>query len=67
MVMQTERGETMPRIHLTVSEELYRQIREEADKNHTTMTGLIYTLLDETYSKSFCYDCSFAMESLIME
>ena len=57
----------MPRIHLTLSEELYRQIREEADKNHTTVNGLLYTLLDETYSKSFCYDCSFAMESLIME
>lgn len=57
----------MPRINLSVSQELYDRLKEVADSNYLSVNSMIVNELEKKYSKTQVYDYSVAMEALKRE
>lgn len=57
----------MPRVNLSISQELYDQIKKAADDNFLSVNNMIVNELEKAFSVGNVYDYSYAMESLIKE
>jgi len=57
----------MPRVNLSISQELYDQSKKAADDNFLSVNNMIVNELEKAFSVGNVYDYSYAMESLIKE
>ncbi len=57
----------MPRVNLSISQELYDQIEKAAKKENITVNYCICEMLEEKFSKSTVYDYSTALTNMIAE
>ena len=57
----------MPRINLSINEDLYNQIQKAADKQKVTVNSLILEALEEKYSTKVRYDYTTALKLMISE
>ena len=54
----------MPRINLSVSQELYDRLKQEADSRYLSVNSLVVSELEKTFMTEHSFDYSIAMESL---
>ena len=54
----------MPRINLSVSQELYDRLKQEADSRYLSVNSLVVTELEKTFMTEHTFDYSIAMEAL---
>lgn len=57
----------MPRINLSINDDLYKQLQKSADKQKVTVNSLILEALEEKYSTRVRYDYTTALKLMISE
>lgn len=57
----------MPRVNLSIGQELYENIAKKAKNENKTVNYLIYELLEKEYGDHSSYDYSEALNNLIVE
>ncbi len=57
----------MPRINLSINEDLYKQLQKVADKQKVTVNSLILEAIEEKYSTRVRYDYTTALKLMISE
>lgn len=57
----------MPRVNLSVSEQLYDKLQAEAQKGNITVNHLILSLLEEKYNSESCIDYVVLLDNMIAE
>jgi hypothetical protein len=57
----------MPRVNLSISPSLYKQLQKAANKDNVTVNNLIYKLLEKEYGDSNMYDYVIALDAMITE
>lgn len=57
----------MPRVNLSISQELYNQLQKEAEKSSITVNHLILSVLEEKYSNQSSVDYVVLLDKMITE
>ena len=57
----------MPRLNLSITQELYDSLEKAAENNNTTINMLVLNVLESMYAEKVTYDYSIALQSLIEE
>ena len=57
----------MPRLNLSITQELYKKKKKAAENNNTTINMLVLNVLESMYAEKVTYDYSIALQSLIEE
>ncbi|SFU87605.1 hypothetical protein [Butyrivibrio sp. M55] len=57
----------MPRVNLSISEDLYKQLQKDADKRNITVNNLILDMIEDKYNPSIRYDYTLALNNMISE
>ena len=57
----------MPRVNLSITQDLYDRIEKEAKKENITVNYYIYEMLEEKFSKRTTYDYTVAVGEMIKE
>ena len=57
----------MPRINLSISDDLYEQLLEAARQENITVNYIVCETLEEKFGKRTVYDYSFALTNMIKE
>lgn len=57
----------MPRVNLSITQELYDNLEKAAENNNTTINMLVLNVLESMYAEKITYDYSIALQSLIEE
>ena len=57
----------MPRLNISVTQELYDKLEKAAENDNTTINMLVLNVLESMYVKKVTYDYSIALQSLIEE
>ncbi len=57
----------MPRVNLSISDELYSQLEKAAKKEHITVNYVICEALEEKFGKRTVYDYTAALSNMIKE
>jgi hypothetical protein len=60
-------GEDMPRVNLSITQELYDQIEKAARKENITVNYYICDMLEEQFGKGTVYDYTLAITNMIAE
>ena len=60
-------GEDMPRVNLSITQELYDQIEKAAKKENVTVNYYICDMLEERFGKRTVYDYTLAINNMIAE
>ena len=57
----------MPRVNLSISEDLYKKLQKAADKKKITVNSLILDTLEDEYNTAVRYDYTAALQLMISE
>jgi hypothetical protein len=57
----------MPRVNLSISDDLYNKLQKAADKKKITVNSLILDTLEDEYNTSVRYDYTTALQLMISE
>ncbi len=57
----------MPRINLSISDDLYEQLQEAAKQENITVNYIVCETLEEKFGKRTVYDYTFALTNMIRE
>ncbi len=57
----------MPRINLSISEDLYKQLQKAADKQKITVNSLILETLEDKFNTAVRYDYTAALKLMVAE
>ncbi len=57
----------MPRINLSINDELYEQLQKAAKKDNITVNYVVCEALEEKFGKATVYDYALALTSMIKE
>ena len=57
----------MPRLNLSITQEMYDNLEKAAENNNTTINMLVLNVLESMYAEKVTYDYSIALQSLIEE